>query len=105
MNQCQPGQGQQGQCSRFGNCAARHCALTPVVQDIVQVELANEAVTVQVAVWATAPAPVSITVRPGAGVGGSDRVTIIWPNSATDEIIPRNNPTNFMTEVKLIAPL
>jgi VCBS repeat-containing protein len=28
--------------------------------------------------WVTGPAPVSITVRPGAGVGGSDRVTLIW---------------------------
>ena len=30
--------------------------------------------------WADAPAPSDITVRPGEGVGGSDRVTIIWPN-------------------------
>ena len=28
--------------------------------------------------WADAPAPMSITVRAGAGVSGSDRVTIIW---------------------------
>ncbi len=28
--------------------------------------------------WSTAPAPRSITVRPGTGVNGSDRVTIIW---------------------------
>src|SRR5262249_6799351 len=32
--------------------------------------------------WATAPAPVSIVVRPGAGVGGSDRVELIWANGA-----------------------
>jgi len=32
--------------------------------------------------WATAPAPVSITVRDGAGVGGSDRITIIWADGA-----------------------
>jgi hypothetical protein len=30
--------------------------------------------------WAAAPAPSSITVRAGAGIGGSDRVTLIWPN-------------------------
>ncbi len=34
------------------------------------------------ATWTNAPAPTSITVRPGAGVGGSDRVTIIWADSA-----------------------
>ena len=31
--------------------------------------------------WTTAPAPTSITVRSGAGVGGSARVTLIWPDS------------------------
>lgn len=28
--------------------------------------------------WALAPAPLSVTVREGAGTGGSDRVTVIW---------------------------
>ncbi len=28
--------------------------------------------------WAAAAAPTSVTVRRGAGVGGSDRVTVIW---------------------------
>ena len=28
--------------------------------------------------WSAAPAPLSVTVRRSAGVGGSDRVTIIW---------------------------
>jgi sialidase-1 len=32
------------------------------------------------ATWNAAPAPTSITVRHGAGVGGSDRITIIWPD-------------------------
>ena len=32
--------------------------------------------------WSTAPPPFSITVRPGAGGGGSDRITIIWPDGA-----------------------
>lgn len=31
--------------------------------------------------WAAGPAPSSVTIRSGAGVGGSDRVTLIWPNS------------------------
>ena len=32
--------------------------------------------------WANAPAPSSVSVRVGAGVGGSDRVTIIWADGA-----------------------
>jgi hypothetical protein len=30
--------------------------------------------------WSAGPAPSSVTVRRGAGVGGSDRVTLIWPD-------------------------
>ena len=30
--------------------------------------------------FSPAPAPTSLTVRPGAGAGGSDRVTLIWPD-------------------------
>ncbi len=32
--------------------------------------------------WAETPAPSSVTTRPGAGQGGSDRVEIIWPDGA-----------------------
>ena len=32
--------------------------------------------------WLPAPVPASLTVRPGDGVGGSDRVTISWPDGA-----------------------
>jgi ELWxxDGT repeat protein len=32
--------------------------------------------------WAAAPAPASITRRNGAGVGGSDRITITWADGA-----------------------
>ncbi|MBN2474574.1 MAG: hypothetical protein JXB62_08195 [Pirellulales bacterium] len=32
--------------------------------------------------WAVAPAPTSITIQPHAGVAGSDRVTIVWPDNA-----------------------
>jgi hypothetical protein len=32
--------------------------------------------------WSAAPAPASVTVRPGAGVGGSDRVMITWADGA-----------------------
>lgn len=34
--------------------------------------------------WSAAPAPTSVSVRPGAGVGGSDRVTIIWADNAIE---------------------
>ncbi len=32
--------------------------------------------------WSAAPAPSSITIRSGAGAGGSDRTTIIWAHNA-----------------------
>jgi hypothetical protein len=35
-----------------------------------------------IAGWANGPAPTSVTVRRGAGVDGSDRVTIIWADGA-----------------------
>lgn len=38
--------------------------------------------SVPAATWTNAPAPTSVTVRSGAGVSGSDRVTIIWADSA-----------------------
>ncbi|MBN2138129.1 MAG: hypothetical protein JW720_09995 [Sedimentisphaerales bacterium] len=33
------------------------------------------------ALWAATPDPLSITVRSGAGAGGSDRVTLIWADN------------------------
>ncbi|MEE8450537.1 MAG: beta-propeller domain-containing protein [Thermoguttaceae bacterium] len=35
--------------------------------------------------WSSAPDPVSITVRPGAGVDQSDRVTILWTDNAIEK--------------------
>ena len=32
--------------------------------------------------WSTAPIPSSISVQVGAGVGGADRITVIWPSGA-----------------------
>ena len=34
--------------------------------------------------WSAAPAPAAFSVRPGAGVSGSDRVEIIWPAGAIE---------------------
>ncbi len=32
--------------------------------------------------WAAAPQPSQVLVRPGAGVGGSDRIELVWPDGA-----------------------
>jgi hypothetical protein len=51
---------------------------TPTVGDIgVRVNQAAAPDT-----WSAGPAPESVTVRPGEGVGGSDRVTIVWADGA-----------------------
>jgi hypothetical protein len=34
------------------------------------------------AAWIVAPTPISISVRAGAGTGGADRITIVWPDGA-----------------------
>ncbi len=44
--------------------------------------------------WTAAPAPSLVTVRPGAGVGGSDRIAITWANGAI---------SNQWLEVTLLA--
>ena len=44
--------------------------------------------------WSAGPAPTSVTVRAGAGVGGSDRVTLVWPDGAI---------VNRWVEVTLLA--
>jgi hypothetical protein len=36
--------------------------------------------------WADAPAPISIKVRPGAGVDGTDRITLIWGDNNLDGV-------------------
>jgi hypothetical protein len=32
--------------------------------------------------WTTAPAPIAVSTRPGAGLDGSDRITLIWQDGA-----------------------
>jgi hypothetical protein len=36
--------------------------------------------------WSPAPAPLSVTVRPGAGAAGSDRVSVLWADRAVRDI-------------------
>jgi len=40
--------------------------------------------------WADAPAPQSITARPGAGTDGSDRITLVWADD--DPYTPQREP-------------
>jgi Ca2+-binding RTX toxin-like protein len=35
--------------------------------------------------WTAAPTPTSVSVRVGAGVSGSDRIEIVWPNNAIEK--------------------
>jgi hypothetical protein len=44
--------------------------------------------------WSSGPAPESVTVRPGEGSGGSDRVTLVWADGAI---------TNQWVEVTVLA--
>jgi hypothetical protein len=50
-----------------------------------------------VSTWTDAPAPTGFSVRAGAGVGGSDRVEIIWANNAIQnkwlQVIVEGNDT------------
>jgi ELWxxDGT repeat protein len=45
--------------------------------------------------WTTAPAPVLVTVRDGAGTGGSDRIDLIWDDHAVQntwlQVVVRGN--------------
>lgn len=50
--------------------------------------------------WAVAPVPLDVATRPGAGAGGSDRVTITWPNAAIRNVwlrvtVAANAPTGL----------
>jgi hypothetical protein len=52
--------------------------------------------------WVTAPTP-DVTIRPGAGVNGSNRVTIIWPDNAIQKqwlqiTIKATTATNLLTD-------
>ena len=52
--------------------------------------------------WATAPAPTSVSVRVGAGVSGSDRIEIVWPNNAIEkkwlEVTTRANANTLLPQ-------
>jgi hypothetical protein len=45
--------------------------------------------------WPDAPLPSTVAIRPGAGVNGSDRITLIWPDNAI--------PSHHWLEVRVRA--
>jgi len=56
--------------------------------------------------WSPVPSPQSITVRPGAGVDGSDRITIVWADD--DPYTPEREPgaiSNQWLQVTVLATL
>jgi hypothetical protein len=54
--------------------------------------------------WSTAPDPASVTVRPGAGVNGSDRVTLIWNDNNLDTVVdPNEAVAKAWIEVTVLA--
>jgi spore coat protein CotH len=63
---------------------------TPTVNDF-EFRIGNNN---SISTWSTAPAPSSLTVLPGQGVGGSDRITLNWANGAI---------TNTWLQVELLA--
>jgi hypothetical protein len=80
-----------GQTATFANYSSYSNGLNGVMVDIAHVPSATLSAadfTFKVGnsntpgSWANAPAPLSITVRKGAGAGGSDRIEIIWANNA-----------------------
>jgi|GEM_PF-2353712 len=59
--------------------------------------------------WSDAPAPVSVSIRAGEGLGGSDRITIIWANNVIQntwlQVIVEGNDAlgGFNTNTNLAA--
>ena len=51
----------------------------PAVEDFFGFRVGNNA---DVGTWAAAPPPTSVVLRPGAGVGGSDRLALVWADRA-----------------------
>lgn len=53
--------------------------------------------------WMTAPPPATVSVRAGAGVGGSDRVTIVWANNAIQkewlEVMVKSNADTSLPQL------
>ncbi|HRZ57568.1 MAG TPA: hypothetical protein P5525_19185 [Candidatus Paceibacterota bacterium] len=77
-----------GQTATFANYTSYSSGINGIMVDIAglagTLTLADFSFRVgnnsDVATWVAGPAPSLVAVRPGAGVDGADRVTLIWPN-------------------------
>lgn len=71
---------------------------TPGVEDF-QLRVGNSVTTNQ---WKPAPAPLSVNVRAGAGVNGSDRVTIVFDNRSITgqwlEVVVKNTQNTGLSQ-------
>ncbi|MBN2474396.1 MAG: DUF362 domain-containing protein [Pirellulales bacterium] len=149
-----------GQTATYQNYTCYNCGINGVIVDVANLPPAAEPLRVEdyfqfkvgnnetLADWDSAPTPVEITVRPGEGVGGSDRVTVVWADrtitgqwlqisvlataqtglpeadvfyfgnaigeagnstadahvNATDMLLARNNPRNFLDPAPIDLP-
>jgi beta-glucanase (GH16 family) len=82
-----------GQTATFGNVTSYSRGINGVMVDVLGLPTSTNSVTADAfdfkagiggdpASWQDAPAPSSVTVRRGAGLGGSDRVTLTWADGA-----------------------
>ena len=69
-----------GQTASPANVTSYEKGINGVMVDIANLPSSAPAPTAADFDFGGAPAPTSVTVRRGGGVGGSDRVTLIWPN-------------------------
>ena len=79
-----------GQIATFANYTSYRAGINGVIVDIAGLSAAPTAADFifrignndDPSTWSAAPAPASITTRPGAGLGGSTRVSIVWSDGA-----------------------
>ena len=82
-----------GQTATFGNVTSYTRGINGIMLDVSGLPLATAALpassfVVQVAggagaaTWAPGPAPSGVAIRRGQGTGGSDRITLTWPEGA-----------------------
>jgi len=82
-----------GQTATFDNVTSYSRGINGVMVDVLGLPTSTDSITADAfdlktgitgdpASWADAPAPASVTIRRGAGVDGSDRVTLTWDDGA-----------------------
>ena len=85
-----------GQKASFANYTSYSRGLNGIMIDIVRLADAQSisasdftfkvGTSSDLSTWTSAPAPVSVTVRSGAGINGSDRVEVIWADNAIQKV-------------------